>query len=682
MRADSLGMWWRDEPPVKTTKAPPPKRTPPEPVWLRPDYLPGLEEAQRFNVPLMTDPELAEARLRRDKMLFDIETYWNYFMIGFRSYTTGAVVYFEMTPGQPLLDYQLQKLDWIVRNFTLVGFNSYGFDMPLTAMALARCSCEEIKTAANRIIVEEWRPQDVLKQFKVQRIKGVDHIDLIEVAPLSASLKIYGGRLHAPRMQDLPFHPETRLSPEQMQIVRWYNINDLTQTAFLFQSLTEQIELREELGREYDNIDLRSKSDAQIAEAVIGHELHRLEGNRPTKPTIAIGTVYRYKVPSFLRYESPVMNWALDVVRNAPFVVEFHGRIGEPDTIKDLHLKIGTNAYRMGIGGLHSSETTTAYQANDDTLIIDRDVTSYYPQIILNQGLYPQHLGPGFLRVYANIVARRIAAKAAGLKVKADSLKITVNGSFGKLGSKYSILYSPDLLIQVTMTGQLALLMLIERLEIRGITVASANTDGVVIICPKSRHAELETIIKQWETDTGFQTEEARYLGYYSRDVNNYIAVKAKQDKETKQWTNKPDGVKSKGAYNNPWNDPKQAIFRLHKNPQNTVCLDAIELLLTKNVAIVDTIRACKDVRKFVTVRKVSGGAVKDGVYLGASIRWYYATNQTGEMVAAKTGNKVPRSDGAKPLMDLPAELPDDIDYDWYIQEAQKILKEIGYLRD
>jgi hypothetical protein len=81
-------------------------------------------------------------------------------------------------------------------------------------------------------------------------------------------------------------------------------------------------------------------------------------------------------------------------------------------------------------------------------------------------------------------------------------------------------------------------------------------------------------------------------------------------------------------------------------------------------------------------VRKVKGGAVKDGVYLGASIRWYYATGQTGEMVYAQSGNKVPRSDGAKPLMDLPTELPADIDYDWYIQEAQKILKEIAYLKD
>jgi hypothetical protein len=678
MRSDSLGLWWRDEPVVKKLKEPKPKRTPPEPTWLRPDYLPGLADALKFDVPIMSDPDLAEARIRGDRLIFDVEAYWNYFLVSFTSFTTGAVTYFEMAPGYEFKRHQLQKLEWILRNFTVVGFNSWSYDIPMVTLALNGCNCAEIKTATNRIIVEEWRPQDVLKQFKASRLKGIDHIDLIEVAPLSASLKIYGGRLHAPRMQDLPFHPETHLSPDQMAIVRWYNINDLTQTGFLMQALLEQLELRENLGSLYD-VDLRSKSDAQIAEAVISHEIERITGARPTKPVIEPGTCYWYHVPQFIQFESPLMKWALDVVRNARFVVAHHGSIEEPPEISSLHLQIGSNVYRMGIGGLHSSESTVAYKASDDFYIVDRDVTSYYPQIILNLGLFPKHLGEVFLRVYNELVQRRIEAKQNLLKVIADCLKIVVNGSFGKLGSKWSILYSPDLLMRVTLTGQLCLLMLIERLELRGIRVASANTDGVVILCPKDRYTEMESIFKQWERDTGFVTEETRYLAYYSRDVNNYIAVKAKQDKQTKKWLNVPDGVKSKGAYNNPWNDPKQALFRMHKNPTNTVCLDAIELLLTKNIPVAETIRGCTDVRKFVTVRKVKGGAVKDGEYLGASIRWYYATGQSSEMVYAASGNKVPRSDGAKPLMQLPQQLPDDIDYEWYVAEANKILQEIGY---
>ena len=120
-------------------------------------------------------------------------------------------------------------------------------------------------------------------------------------------------------------------------------------------------------------------------------------------------------------------------------------------------------------------------------------------------------------------------------------------------------------------------------------------------------------------------------------------------------------------------------LFRLHKNPVTTVCIEAVEALLTKNVPIQDTIRSCKDIRKFIVVRKVKKGAVKNGEYLGESIRWYYAMNQEGEMVYASSGNKVPRSDGARPLLSLPDQFPEDVDFDWYEKEADSILRDIAY---
>ena len=93
------------------------------------------------------------------------------------------------------------------------------------------------------------------------------------------------------------------------------------------------------------------------------------------------------------------------------------------------------------------------------------------------------------------------------------------------------------------------------------------------------------------------------------------------------------------------------------------------------------TVRSCADIRKFVSVRTVTGGAVKDGVFLGKSIRWYYAAGEDGEIVYAKNGNKVPRSEGAKPIMDIPAAFPQDVDYDWYEREAERMLYDICYLQ-
>ncbi len=673
-RADAVGFFWEDwakEKPVKVEK---PKRTPPERTWERPDYLPNLEEALAFDVNFFTDAELIAAAQAGERLAYDTECYPNYWLASFQSLMSGKVVDFELRPGQAL---NIPKLLWIMENFCTVGFNSWDYDVPLTALALAGKSNSQLFNATERIILQGERPGNILRSYKVKKLK-IDHIDLIEVAPLRASLKIYSGRLHAKRMQDLPFVPGTILSPEQQAIVRWYCVNDLSNTGLLHNELKEQIALRETMGKEYD-VDLRSKSDAQVAEAVIAHEVEKLNGARPQRAQIEPGTCFKYRVPPFIQYASATMQWTLDLVRSANFYVGADGTVGMPLELKDLGIPIAGGVYRMGIGGLHSSEQKACYRADENILLLDRDVASYYPAIILNQGLFPQHLGINFLRVYQQLVTRRLQAKHAGNKIVADSLKITINGSFGKLGSPYSVLYSPDLLIQVTITGQLALLMLIERFELAGLQVVSANTDGVVIRCPVSRQADMEAIVKGWEADTKFETEETRYKFILSRDVNNYIAIKEKGGDPKGRYLDERLGCKTKGAY---CERGSAGNSRLSKNPTALISSDAVLAFLTEGTPITQTVRACRDITRFVAVRTVKGGAVKDGVYLGKSIRWYYAAGEEGEIVYVSNGNKVPRSEGAKPLMDLPETFPEDVDYEWYETEADEILQEIGYYQD
>lgn len=662
MRNDAIGLWWDDTPPPAPPPSAPEKRQPPERTWERPDYLPGLEEALQFDTPVFTMEELAQAWRAGEWLVFDIECYVNFFQIAFKSVTSGKVLDFIQTESHPL---DRETVRWILHSFTVVGFYSDSYDMPMAALALAGLTCAQLKEASDEII-NGGHGGDLLRKRKVKSLNEVDHIDLKELAPLGGSLKIYGGRLHAPRMQDLPFVHYVRLSGQQMAIVRWYCVNDLVVTRMLCTALMEQIKLREVLSDEV-GIDLRSHSDAQIAEAVIAAELRVINGARAQRPDIAPGTAYRYRVPPFLQYRSEIMRWVLERVRNALFVVSEEGNIGLPPELAGLELPIGQAVYRMGVGGLHSSESTAAHVATDEYVIVDRDVESYYPRIILNQRLYPMHLGDNFLKVYERIVQRRLDAKHRGDKVVSDALKITINGTFGKLGSKWSVLYAPDLLIQVTLTGQLALLMMIERLELAGLQVLSANTDGIVIRAHKLQVDTMNEVIAQWERDTCFKTEEARYSALYSRDVNNYLALKP------------GGGAKSKGIFTNPWASAKDRSEWLKKNPTNLICLDAVTALLVHGTPIEQTVTQCTDITKFVSVRTVKGGAVKSGVYLGKSIRWYYAKGETGEIVYAMNGNKVPRSDGAWPAMDLPKVFPPNVDHDWYIAEANSILQGIGY---
>lgn len=724
MRNDSLGLFWRDEPAVKKKAAAKIKRTPPKPTWLDATYLPGLTEALAFPVQQMCDGELYRwGQLHNSgTMVFDVELYRNYFLAAFLHLETGKVCYVE---SDMLGTINLQKLEYILSKFLTVGFNSNGFDMPIVSMALGGCTIQQMKDATVRIIEYQENYRDVLKSYKCRVNKHYNHIDVIEVAPLFGSLKAYAGRLHARRMQDLPFHPSIDLNSDQVAITRYYCVNDLQNTRLLYDSLSAEMNLRIELSAQY-GIDLRSKSDAQIAEYVISSEVQKLNGYKAEKPYIAPGTAYGYKTPAYMQgFQTSQMQQTLRVVQGSKFIVAEHGSIAMPPEIADLKLTIGGSTYTMGIGGLHSTESKTAHIAGGGYKLFDFDVTSYYPSIILNQGLFPYHLGRAFLQVYATLVSRRLAAKAAGQKLIANCLKIVINGSYGKLGSKWSNLYAPDLLVQVTMTGQLSLLLLIEWLELSGISVVSANTDGIVIKPHETQIDLMHQIIKYWEQQTKFEMESTEYAGLYSRDVNSYFAVKT-------------DGtVKSKGAYNNPWSDDSDKAKWMHKNPSAQITIEAVEKYLVDKTPIARTIMECTDITKFVSVRAVKGGAVqvlekaeppKHGTreelivlagftqyfgglwvhpdagenlaafttdqaydralqammtpercdYLGKTVRWYYATGDNGEMVYALSGNKVPKSDGAKPMMDMVQGMPHDVDYEWYINESEKILKQIG----
>jgi hypothetical protein len=283
-------------------------------------------------------------------------------------------------------------------------------------------------------------------------------------------------------------------------------------------------------------------------------------------------------------------------------------------------------------------------------------------------------LGEIYLQAYGGIVELRLELKAQKNPDEAG-LKIAINGTFGKQGNMYSTIYAPKLLIQTTMTGQLALLMFIEMVELAGIPVVSANTDGIVIKCPADRYDDLLRVVELWEQRTGFQTEETRYKAVYSRDVNNYIAVKEKGNEAGKTFDERL-GVKAKGTYSergSALNSP------LSKNPEALVCNDAVQAFLATGKPVQDTIRECRDIRRFVVVRNVRGGGHKDGWYLGKVVRWYYAVGVFGIIQYVASGNKVSNSEGAKPCMELPDELPDDINYDLYVDRAYSMLEDLGY---
>jgi len=640
--------------------------------------------------------------------VYDIEVHPNYMCVGFMDAVTKVKRQYEAF-NEPFTDLQIRCMKRITKLHELVGFNSKSYDDPMLTLMLQGKKTSHIHKKSKHIIDNKINYWQVYKELSVQ--KFFKSIDLIDVAPGQASLKLYGARLNSQKIQDLPYDPHKNVTKEQALEVKKYNVNDLHLTLNLYNKLKPMLELRRNIGKKY-KIDVMSKSDAQIAESIFREELEKKGVTVKKGDTKKV----KYVAPEVIQFRTDDLNYLVDKIEDTNIELGGNGAPLLPKWLKDETIQIGNTTYNIGLGGLHSQEKSMVVIPKENEILSNVDVASYYPSLIIDLKLYPTQLTKTFLKVYEKIKATRLQAKKDAkdksltekqrneAKVTDAVLKITLNGSYGKFGSNYSFLYSPDLLLTVTFTGQLYLLMLIEELEHHGFRVVSSNTDGVEVLRsndPTSKKG-LERIVRNWEAKTNMVMEYGTYNALYARDVNNYIAIY-------------PNGeAKAKGVYV----DPEERKPILEKNVEYPIVFEAIRDYLSKNIPMEKTLYNCKDIARFTSSRAVKGGAVfyegeelpntdeynnyiskqlkqnkalekrndnhhkelvlksKDTKYLGKTVRWYYSMD--GKQIFYKTGNKVPKSDGAKPMMDLTETIPKDLDYDKYLQLCDEHLSDLG----
>lgn len=573
--------------------------------------------------------------------VFDSETLPNYTLFAFKNVDTGEywrVRRHEDRAPERLMAFLHQP------DATFAGFNNKSFDDVIASAFCVGRTEPEIKRIANDVIENRLQPWAARRKYSLPDI-GFDSIDLIEVAPSFVGLKAYGARMHMPLLQDMPIAHDEEITPEQRPIVDSYCDNDLDTTEELLKRLDAQLLLRVQMSRQY-GVDMRSKSDSQMAEHayIKTLKLERRENKIPATIT--------YTPPAFLVFKDPALQALLE--RTSAHVFEMNKSTGHvilPAFLGEEVIKFGSGSYQLGVGGIHSTHDKSVCHVAGDGALFDIDVTSYYPSIILNCGLVPAGLGQPFLDEYRRIYNTRVAAKRAGDKVTMDTLRIALNGTFGKLASRWSVLYAPDLMLAVTLTGQFTLLMLIEWLEHVGAQILSANTDGIAIGCKAELKPLVEEVVERFSKLSGYNFEYTGYRALAMKDVNNYFAVKYDRS------------LKAKGIY---------ASLSLSKNVSAQVCADAVGQWLANGVSFLETIKSAH-FTAFLSARNVTGGGEQCGLYLGKVVRWYQTTDRTLEPLKyVKNGNKVPKTDGARACMDISGIInhPADLDYDWYNREA------------
>jgi len=624
---------------------------------------------------------------------FDIEVLPNFVLFAFKK--DDEVSTFK-TWGT-FSEKQVSAIKKIVLNDTIVTFNGINYDIPILNYVLLKSPSVVGIYNASKFIIEgnnSWFT--TYKKMRIGRNEmiNIDHIDLKEPAPaVMISLKNYGTRIGSKKLWEFPLDPHKAIDKKQAKMLVKYCINDLIVTEDLYNAIKPRLDLRERLSKQYD-IDLMSKSDAQIGKAIIMHELNTKSG----APTLKASYIINYKPPKYIKFKSKQLKILFKDIKNVEFKLSNNGSPILPDILKNRIITMNKTSYKIAMGGLHDMNTQTSLFSDDENILIDADYSAYYPFMILTNGWYPDQLGKEYLDVYKSIVERRIKAKKEGDTLVDKSLKIVINANYGLLGNKYSPIYSPNVLLQVTLTGQLTLLMLIEKLESKGIPVVYCNTDGIVLNCPVHLEQKALKIMKKFDALTGLNMETEYFKSVHIRDVNNFVNVSA-------------DGqIKAKGVYGET---------TLMKGRNTPIVFEAIRKYLLDGTDMTQTIKSCKDVNQFVSARTVKGGgvsidyetdqlpedyeksmirnkrltlsmakkmdkiqamhAILKGVELGKMVRWYYS--KKGNTIYYKvSGNKVPMSEGSKPLMNLPEDnkIPKDLDYKWYFDYAKRMLKDLG----
>lgn len=303
---------------------------------------------------------------------------------------------------------------------------------------------------------------------------------------------------------------------------------------------------------------------------------------------------------------------------------------------------------------------------------------SFYPSIMSVYKIAPKHLTQSvFTKLITWLKDTRVKAKhSSGLingipsKILAEALKIVINSIYGKLGFIHGDLCDRLTVLQVTINGQLMIMMLCEELEMNGIEVMSANTDGIVVKLYKKDKHKFNTITNNWMKLTGLGADSEEYLYYINRDINNYFIeeINGKTD--------------AKGALNE-----FMYIKDLSKGYDMPIVARAV-VNYFKGIPILETLYASNNILDFCKTQNVGrqfhvefseNGNI---TILQRNVR-FYVTNKGGIIEKVNDNTKQRNNMCAGKQVNVINTLTDkriefrNINYTYYYEEALKIIDPI-----
>ena len=626
--------------------------------------------------------------------VYDIEVFQNIFHCSVKNTETNDIYKFEISERKNQLrelvkffkqvdkyitwgDYYTTNIN-IPTNIIFCGYNNLHYDNPIINYIIEYedklmqynipTICSSIFNLSKTITTSSEDNIDAWKHWKYQIwFDTFDILTMLYSNKLRVGLKEIQVTMQYPNVQEFVCDWTKPLPLEDFDSMIDYNINDIESTSELLNRCKKDVDLRIAIEDEY-GVRVLSKDGVNIGMKILTQKYLEKTGLtwldikdlRSPMNVIPLKDV----ILPFIKYDSPILQRVLEDMKNQ---IVSPGRKGYENKFVFNNLR-----YSVGVGGIHSVNSPEIIIPRDDEMLIDIDVASLYPSMLIEYEFYPKHLGKEFLEVYKQIKDERIEAKHNGDKVKNETLKLALNGLSGNLQNEHNFCYSPEAAMRIRINGQLLLLMLAEKLTQIGCRIVQANTDGLFVLLKKDAYSKVNSICREWEQLTKLTLEEDRFKAMYQYAINDYFAI------------TEDNKVKEKGMF--------ITTVKLGKGLTPKIIPKAVINFFKDGILVEDTIKNCTDIRDFLISEKTGKQwhveymneeqqrtnrfyASTNGGYLW---KWKYSNDSDAKsyqnMLTASGVTLLNKFDD-KPIEER------KINYRYYIMEAYKIIRDLKPLQ-
>jgi hypothetical protein len=538
--------------------------------------------------------------------VYDIEVFQNIFHCSVKNTETNDIYKFEISERKNQLrelvkffkqvdkyitwgDYYTTNIN-IPANVIFCGYNNLHYDNPIINYIIEYedklmqynipTICSSIFNLSKTITTSSEDNIDAWKHWKYQIwFDTFDILTMLYSNKLRVGLKEIQVTMQYPNVQEFVCDWTKPLPLEDFDSMIDYNINDIESTSELLNRCKKDVDLRIAIEDEY-GVRVLSKDGVNIGMKILTQKYLEKTGLtwwdiKDLRSPMSVIPLKDVILP-FIKYDSPILQRVLEDMKNQ---IVSPGRKGYENKFVFNNLR-----YSVGVGGIHSVNSPEIIIPRDDEMLIDIDVASLYPSMLIEYEFYPKHLGKEFLEVYKQIKDERIEAKHNGDKVKNETLKLALNGLSGNLQNEHNFCYSPFAVMQIRINGQLLLLMLAEKLTQIGCRIVQANTDGLFVLLKKDAYSKVNSICREWEQLTKLTLEEDRFKAMYQYAINDYFAI------------TEDNKVKEKGMF--------ITAVKLGKGLTPKIIPKAVISFFKDGIPVEDTIKNCTDIRDFLMSEK------------------------------------------------------------------------------